>query len=96
MDVYLFQLFTEGYCRYEGDLLENLEDVSNLKICQLACVLKSECQYFVYDKSIPSCQLRAAPERTCDLLRGPPTPPYGDLNCEGNNPTVPSVDIDFY
>ena len=37
-----------------------------------------KCEYFVYDIDTRDCELLAAPTRTCDILRGPPTPSYED------------------
>ena len=74
--------------------MENLEEIGTIKVCQLACLLKSECEYFVYDTGLKDCQLLSAQDRKCDLLRGPPEPAYGELDCEGSTPatTEPPTD----
>ena len=73
-----FQLFTEGYCKYEGKLLENLEIPSGATGCQLACQYyngDSPCDYFIYNDGDKNCQFLSSTARTCDLIRGPPNPP---------------------
>ena len=70
------QKFTEGYCQYEGTLLEN-SGIPSASGCQLACQLyngDSTCNYFVYNEVETNCQFLSSKERTCDLIRGTPTP----------------------
>ena len=84
-----FQLFTEGSCRFEGDLLNNFEGVGSASICQTFCQ-DLECNYFVYNGIDHNCQLRSSTGRSCDWMRGPPTPSYGDCF---NPPTPTPPDI---
>jgi len=70
--------FTEGYCKYEGKLLENLNIPSGATGCQLACQYyngDSPCDYFVYNDGDQNCQFLSSTNRTCDIIRGPPNPP---------------------
>ena len=71
------QYFLEGYCRYEGDLLEHLEGISSIEICQIACSHDAACRYFLYDETTKDCELFDDDTRVCDFRRGPPTP---DIN----------------
>ena len=66
----------EGFCRYEGDLLEHLEFIKSPEQCQEACAYLEICHYFVYDYSKDDCELLGSPLRKCDILRGPPEPSY--------------------
>jgi hypothetical protein len=36
------------------------------------------------------CELLATDERSCDLIRGPPTPDYDGLDCQGDIVTTPA------
>ena len=74
----IFQKFTEGYCNYEGSLLENLGMIKTADQCQLACEFNDNCNYFVYNYEQNNCQLLKSSERTCDLIRGPATPTYAE------------------
>ena len=87
-----FQLFTEGYCKYEGKLLENLEIPSGATGCQLACQYyngDSPCDYFIYNDGDKNCQFLSSTARTCDLIRGPPNPPLE--NCAAPPTEPPST-----
>ena len=66
----------EGFCRYEGDLLEHLEFIKSPEQCQEACTYLDICHYFVYDYNKDDCELLGSPIRKCDILRGPPEPSY--------------------
>ena len=80
-----FQKFTEGYCIYEGDLLENAIDINDVTACQFLCQVDSLCNYFVYNADELNCQLLSSPSRTCDLIRGPPTPTLNDCSIDPSN-----------
>ncbi len=79
----------EGYCIYEGPLLENLEKIPNYEVCQTACGLISTCEYFVYDLDFTNCKLIGSPQRSCDLLHGPPEPSIN--SCRGDIPTTTTL-----
>ena len=72
------QVFVEGYCRYEGNLLEHLEKIETVEQCQFACKIVPKCNYFLYDIELEDCELLDAEKRSCDLLRGPPKPAVND------------------
>ena len=69
-----FQLFTDGYCRFEGSLLENLEGISSVETCQLACQFDANCKYFIYYKNENVCETMDDDVYTCDVVRGPQSP----------------------
>ena len=69
-----FQLFTDGYCKFEGSLLENLEGISSVEACQLACQFDENCKYFIYYKNENVCETMDDDEYTCDIVRGPQSP----------------------
>jgi hypothetical protein len=71
---YTPQVFVEGYCRYEGNLLEHLEKIESAIQCQFACSFVPKCNYFLYDIDLKDCELLDDEKRDCDLLRGPPSP----------------------
>ena len=71
------QKFTEGYCKYDGYLLENLSNITTISTCQFACQLydkEPSCEYFSYNSLEQNCQFLSSSIRTCDIIRGPPTP----------------------
>jgi hypothetical protein len=49
--------FREDYCRFEFNLLDNLEDIQSLSECQKACQYLTNCTYFVY----------SAPKKVCKV-----------------------------
>lgn len=77
-----------GYCRFEGDLLDNFELIEDKNVCLSACKLNEKCNYFLHNSALKNCQLMAITGKQCDLKGGPPTP---DLStCQGTptpNPT---------
>ena len=71
------QKFTEGYCKYNGDLLENLQNITSATACQFACLIYDKlptCNYFFYNGKEENCQFLSSTSRSCDLIRGTPTP----------------------
>jgi hypothetical protein len=36
------------------------------------------------------CELLADPQKSCDVIRGPPSPAYDELECEGEPITTPT------
>ena len=68
------QGFWNGFCRYNGNLLENFEQIMDASKCQSACDLYDGCEYFVFeDYGIPTkndCQLLNSKDKTCDLFVG--------------------------
>jgi len=85
--------FTEGYCIYEGDQLENAKNITDPETCQLLCQVYSNpdtksCAYFDYNVDEQNCQLLSSPSRTCDLIRGPPTPTMKECSDDPTPPTT--------
>ena len=84
----ILQFFTQGYCTYTGGLLDNLIMVPDESACQSACAFDTDCSYFIYNKLENDCKMYDSMARDCDLIRGTPTPPYGDLDCETNHTMI--------
>ena len=79
------QKFTEGYCKYDGDLLENLSNITSASACQFACLIYDKvpaCNYFFYNGAEENCQFLSSTSRSCDLIRGPPNPSIQDCSSE--------------
>ena len=62
------------FCRYEGDLLEHLENIETPAHCQTACNHMPRCNYFLYDHDKDDCELVDSDVRHCDVMVGPPEP----------------------
>lgn len=64
--------FREDYCRFDMDLLDNLEHVQNITHCQMACQHREHCNFFVYGKGDKVCKLQATnfDNRVCDIVHG--------------------------
>ena len=73
---FVFQLFTGGYCKYQGSLMENYENIPSKEVCQQACLLDTKCQYFIYNAREKNCEILDDDHRQCDTIRGPPSPNY--------------------
>ena len=82
--LYLSQNFREGRCRYQGHLLEHLDNCKNAEVCQTACRVLTKCEYFNYDMQLKDCELITSTSRNCDLVRGPPEPDYDECLESGN------------
>ena len=54
--------------------MDNLQFIQNEIVCQFACNLEPECDYFVYDKEQQNCELIHGQKVECDLMIGPPDP----------------------
>ena len=70
------QWFRQAYCRYDDDLLDNLEHSRNISSCQKACQINPSCNFFTFVKSEEVCVLHQVDlsKRDCDLIHGPPFP----------------------
>ena len=73
-----FQDFKQGYCLFEGNLLDHLNFVPEETMCQMACQHISGCQYYVFDKNLKDCMLLDSESRHCDLIRGKKDSPNYD------------------
>ena len=78
--LFSFQNFREDYCRFDMNLVENLEYVTNEAGCQEACRHVKGCNFFSYFKEEQVCKLQAnqLDYRDCDLIHGTPTPSLQD------------------
>merc|ERR550517_2023962 len=76
--------FREGYCMFEGNLLEHLNSIKDEETCQLACQHVPSCKYYIYDNKQNDCQLLDSDSRQCDLVKGikGATKDY-DTECKG-------------
>ena len=74
-----FKNFREDYCRFDDYVvLENLDIVKSLHDCQESCRNRPICEFFLYHESTKVCHLEGSQRRDCDIVHGPPDPPYGD------------------
>jgi len=74
--------FRESYCRYDMDLLDNLEGIHNSSICQEACRYRKKCNFFQYFEDDKICKLQNTHSdlRECDIIHGTPTPTLESCN----------------
>merc|ERR1719270_1425838 len=49
--------FRQGYCRFEFEPFDQLDDIRNLNDCQSACEYTRNCKYFMYDVQEKTCSL---------------------------------------
>lgn len=71
--------FSQGFCRFNGNLLENFELVVDAETCRLACqVYGDDCKYYVFEDygeaEKNDCQLLNSADKKCDLFLGLPDP----------------------
>jgi len=88
--------FTEGYCMYNGYLMENLGNITSALACQFACLIYDQfpgCNYFSYNAVRENCQLLSSSVRTCDLIRGPPNPTFEECSEKPMSTTTPKTTI---
>ena len=78
-----FQNFREHLCDYEGDVLENLEHIGDIELCQLACSHHGECRFFRYDLEYQDCELLNSDARNCAMVRGTPEPDFHQCGIDG-------------
>ena len=54
----------------------NIPNITNPTACQIICQNNGPrgCKYFDYNADEENCKLLSSSSRTCDLIRGPPTP----------------------
>ena len=67
--------FRQDYCRFDKDLIENLEYIDNMTHCQTACQIHEDCNFFTFLKDEHVCKLHALDfdNRVCDIIHGLPT-----------------------
>lgn len=65
----------ESACSFHDEMFENYEQINDTQICQLACGLLSDCEYFIHDKIVSNCQVKLSSSRQCDIIFGPKIPP---------------------
>lgn len=92
---FYLQTFLEGNCRYDGDLIQHLDNLPSVEMCQLECTVHfSFCKYFVYDTKNEGCELLNSDRRSCNDIRGPPIPTFDECkNGFTSTSTSPSTSI---
>ena len=65
--------------------MDNAIDIPSATACQVLCQIYPLCNYFVYNKDEQNCQELSSPGRTCDLIRGPPTPTLDECSIDPSN-----------
>jgi hypothetical protein len=80
--------FREDYCRFEWDLLDNLEYVDNITHCQAACKVNKICNFYTFVKDRNICKLHSVDlsTRICDITHGPPSKKLQD--CKNENKVI--------
>ena len=74
------QLFQEGECRHDGNILENF-GVGDITTCRNLCQHVPNCKYYIYDSSDNGCEcLDSKVTQKCDWIRGPREPSH--TSCE--------------
>ena len=68
-DCIFVQGYRQGYCMFEGNLMEHLNEIKDEQTCQLACQNVPGCKYYIYDIDIKDCQLLNSSSRNCDLIK---------------------------
>ena len=63
------QGYRQGYCMFEGNLMEHLNKIKDERTCQLACQNVPGCKYYIYDIDTKDCQLLDSSSRNCDLIK---------------------------
>ena len=67
------QLFTDGFCKYDADLLEI--HTFDLHRCWTMCnLIVPECKYYVYYRDSQTCLLYDDVLYDCGVIRGPALP----------------------
>ena len=49
------QLFAEGGCIYDGNILEDFEEINNVGTCQTACQITINAYYYTYEPLFKLC-----------------------------------------
>ena len=65
--------------------MDNAIDIPSATACQVLCQINPLCNYFDYNKDEQNCQELSSPGRTCDLMRGPPTPTLDECSIDPSN-----------
>ena len=60
------------------DLIEHLEDIENMTVCQIACQNVPRCNFFTFLKDKQVCKLQFANfnSRVCDIVHGTASPNF--------------------
>ena len=72
----------EVYCVPQGGHYENLQNITDVQTCQLACSFVDKCTFFSYENKTQICELFEGQDVQCDLLIGEKYPTVTD--CDNN------------
>jgi len=67
-------MYIEGECAYEGDLLDTFPDIPNAAACQVASQPMTIDEYFLYTEEDRMCYLVDSSRKICKVRYGPPEP----------------------
>jgi hypothetical protein len=68
--------------------LEHLDGLATEDQCQLACFFHRDCQYFVYNHDIEECELHDSGKRSCNVIKGPPSPTLEECQVTSTSSTT--------
>lgn len=84
-------IYIEGECAYEGDLLDTFPDIPNAAACQVASQPMTLDQYFLYTEEDRMCYLVDSSRQICKVTYGPPEPSFSEcMNQPSSTTPVPT------
>ena len=84
------QIFAEGACIYDGNILENFEGINDVKTCKAACQITPKSNYYTYDELFKLCICYDSKDRHyCKFIGGPSAPSFND--CRNNTTPSPTI-----
>ena len=78
------QNFREHLCNFLTETLADLPQITDVRKCQLACIVNPKCGWWIYDENKQVCQLHPSGHRDCDMVRGTPLPDYEKCEIDGH------------
>ena len=66
------------------ETLADLPQITDVRKCQLSCIVNSKCGWWIYDENKQVCQLHPSGHRDCDMVRGTPQPDYEKCKIDGH------------
>ena len=79
------QLFAEGGCIYDGNILEDFEEINDVETCQTACQITINAYYYTYEPLFKLCICYDSKDRhRCNFIGGPATPSL--IDCQNLTP----------
>lgn len=87
---FFLQIFAEGACIYDGNILENFEGINDVKTCKAACQITPKSNYYTYDELFKLCICYDSKDRHyCKFIGGPSAPSFND--CRNNTTPSPTI-----